>query len=117
METRVMTGDLGTVSQRRARNAVKAMDKLPAIESADQGAIDRLRALVDERTRNAPRDRTAALDREIERLALEREVIESARLAVATRRVRTTGLQTLFLLSALGLLAAGAAALAFRPIR
>lgn len=112
-----MSGDLGTVSRRRARNAVKAMDKLPPIEPADQGAIDRLRALVDERTRTVPPGRAAAIDREIERLALEREVVESARLAEATRRVRTTGLQTMFLISAIGILAAGAAAFAFRPIR
>jgi hypothetical protein len=118
-EARVTSAEPGSPdsSLRRARAAIHGTQKLPSIEPADQGALYRLETLLNERARSTAPDRVEILDREIERLALEREVIETARLAEASRRVRTTGLQTVFLISAIGLLAAGATAFAFRPLR
>ena len=93
---------------RRARNAARALEKLRPGRRPDE-----LSERVRERSSGRAADH-AALDREIARLVQAREAHAKALLDDAGRRLKTRGLQTLFLVGVQGMLAASAAALAFR---
>jgi len=104
--------------RRQARRAIRTLDRLYQGRPDDPAIFDRLEGLVRERTAlrvSVAPDRAVLLDREIQRLSLEREVLDTARLEEASRQIETRGRQTLFLITILGILAVGATAFAFRP--
>jgi hypothetical protein len=105
----------GKSPRRRARGAVRKLEELH--QAGPSQPFDDLDRLIRERMAGRPGaspDREALLDREIARVVLERETENRMRLGDAGRRLKTRGIQTLFLVGVNGILAAGAAALAFR---
>jgi len=107
----------GNSPRRRARGAVRKLEELRLGQADPSEPFDDLDRLVRERVAGRPGAapaREALLDREIARVIREREAHDRSRLAEAGRRLTTRGLQTLFLVGVNGILAASAAALAFR---
>jgi hypothetical protein len=121
-EARVSSSSEETRNKRspelRARRAMRSLNRLYEGRPNDPAILDRLEALVRERTSlrvSVAPDRVALLDREIQRLSLEHETVHTARLAEASRQIETQSRQTVFLVAVLGILAAGTTAVAFQP--
>lgn len=104
--------------RRQARRVIRTLERLHQGRPDDPAAFDRLEGLVRERISlqaGVAPDRVALLDGEIQRLSRERETLDTARLEEASRQVETQGRQALLLVAVLGMLAAGATAVAFQP--